>query len=128
MITQLIGAVLNCVLDPIMIFGCWAVPPLVPRAQRLPQSCLKSSLWGLASSSTSNSTRYIHIPDAASELQRTILREIVRIGLPAALQQSLMSVLTIGFNRILMPFSQTAVGFYGIYYKLQTFYLCPSTV
>ena len=54
-----------------------------------------------------------------------ILGEIVRIGLPAAVQQSLLSVLTVGLNRILMPFSQTAVSFYGVYYKLQNFLFMP---
>ena len=54
-----------------------------------------------------------------------IIAEIVRIGLPAAVQQSLLSVLTVGLNRILMPFSQTAVSFYGVYYKLQNFLFMP---
>ena len=61
----------------------------------------------------------------ASRPDVRILAEIVRIGLPAALQQSLLSVLTVGLNRILMPFSQTAVGFYGVYYKLQNFLFMP---
>ena len=39
--------------------------------------------------------------------------------------QSLLSVLPTGLNRMLMPFSQTAVGFYGVYYKLQNLLFMP---
>lgn len=125
MITQLIGAVLNCVLDPIMIFGLLGCPALGTTGAALATVLSQIIAMGIGFFINVKCNRDIHIQMRGFRPDRTILREIVRIGLPAALQQSLMSVLTIGFNHILMPFSQTAVGFYGIYYKLQNFLFMP---
>ena len=125
MVTQLIGALLNCILDPIMIFGWFGCPALGTTGAALATviSQIIAMSIGFAINVRLNHDVRIHIrgfrPDAA------ILGEIVRIGLPAALQQSLLSVLTVGLNRILMPFSQTAVSFYGVYYKLQNFLFMP---
>ena len=125
MVTQLIGAVLNCILDPIMIFGLFGFPALGTTGAALATviSQIIAMAIGFAINVHFNHDVRIHIrgfrPDGK------ILGEIVRIGLPAALQQSLMSVLTVGLNRILMPFSQTAVSFYGVYYKLQNFLFMP---
>lgn len=125
MITQLIGALLNCILDPILIFGLFGLPALGTTGAALATviSQIIAMSIGFAINVRFNHDVRIHIrgfrPDGR------IIAEIVRIGLPAALQQSLMSVLTVGLNRILMPFSQTAVGFYGIYYKLQNFLFMP---
>lgn len=125
MITQLIGAVLNCVLDPIMIFGLLGCPALGTTGAALATVLSQIIAMGIGFFINVKCNHDIHIQMRGFRPDRTILREIVRIGLPAALQQSLMSVLTIGFNHILMPFSQTAVGFYGIYYKLQNFLFMP---
>lgn len=125
MITQLIGAVLNCVLDPIMIFGLLGCPALGTTGAALATVLSQIIAMGIGFFINVKFNHDIHIQMRGFRPDRTILREIVRIGLPAALQQSLMSVLTIGFNHILMPFSQTAVGFYGIYYKLQNFLFMP---
>ena len=125
MVTQLIGALLNCILDPIMIFGWFGCPALGTTGAALATviSQIIAMSIGFAINVRLNHDVRIHIrgfrPNGA------ILSEIVRIGLPAALQQSLLSVLTVGLNRILMPFSQTAVSFYGVYYKLQNFLFMP---
>ena len=123
--TVLIGAVLNCILDPIMIFGLFGFPALGTTGAALATviSQIIAMAIGFAINVHFNHDVRIYIrgfrPDGK------ILGEIVRIGLPAALQQSLMSVLTVGLNRIMMPFSQTAVSFYGVYYKLQNFLFMP---
>lgn len=125
MVTQLIGAVLNCILDPIMIFGFLGFPALGTTGAAL--ATVLSQIIAMSIGFFIN-VRFNHDvqlqvrgfrPDGA------ILGEIVRIGLPATVQQSLLSILTVGLNRILMPFSQTAVSFYGVYYKLQNFLFMP---
>ncbi|WP_243114483.1 MATE family efflux transporter [Agathobaculum sp. Marseille-P7918] len=125
MVTQLIGAVLNCILDPIMIFGLLGFPALGTTGAAL--ATVLSQIIAMSIGFFIN-VRFNHDvqlqvrgfrPDGA------ILGEIVRIGLPATVQQSLLSILTVGLNRILMPFSQTAVSFYGVYYKLQNFLFMP---
>ena len=125
MVTQLIGAVLNCILDPIMIFGLFGCPALGTTGAALATvlSQIIAMSIGFFINVKFNHDVRLHLrgfrPDGR------ILGEIVRIGLPAAVQQSLLSVLTVGLNRILMPFSQTAVSFYGVYYKLQNFLFMP---
>ena len=125
MVTQLIGAVLNCILDPIMIFGLFGFPALGTTGAAL--ATVLSQIIAMSIGFFIN-VRFNH--DVRIRLRGfrpdgRIIGEIVRIGLPAAVQQSLLSVLTVGLNRILMPFSQTAVGFYGVYYKLQNFLFMP---
>lgn len=125
MVTQLIGAVLNCILDPIMIFGLFGFPTLGTTGAALATvlSQIIAMSIGFFINVRFNHDVRLHLrgfrPDGG------ILGEIVRIGLPAAVQQSLLSILTVGLNRILMPFSQTAVSFYGVYYKLQNFLFMP---
>ena len=125
MVTQLIGAVLNCILDPIMIFGLFGFPALGTTGAALATvlSQIIAMSIGFFINVRFNHDVRLHLrgfrPDGG------ILGEIVRIGLPAAVQQSLLSILTVGLNRILMPFSQTAVSFYGVYYKLQNFLFMP---
>ena len=125
MVTQLIGAVLNCILDPILIFGLLGCPALGTTGAALATvlSQIIAMSIGFFINVKFNHDVRLHLrgfrPDGG------ILGEIVRIGLPAAVQQSLLSVLTVGLNRILMPFSQTAVSFYGVYYKLQNFLFMP---
>lgn len=125
MVTQLIGAVLNCIFDPIMIFGLFGFPTLGTTGAALATvlSQIIAMSIGFFINVRFNHDVRLHLrgfrPDGG------ILGEIVRIGLPAAVQQSLLSILTVGLNRILMPFSQTAVSFYGVYYKLQNFLFMP---
>lgn len=125
MVTQLIGAVLNCIFDPIMIFGLFGFPALGTTGAALATvlSQIIAMSIGFFINVRFNHDVRLHLrgfrPDGG------ILGEIVRIGLPAAVQQSLLSILTVGLNRILMPFSQTAVSFYGVYYKLQNFLFMP---
>lgn len=125
MVTQLIGALLNCVLDPILIFGLFGCPALGTTGAALATvlSQITAMSIGFFINVRFNQDVRIHVRGFRPDVR--ILAEIVRIGLPAALQQSLLSVLTVGLNRILMPFSQTAVGFYGVYYKLQNFLFMP---
>lgn len=125
MVTQLIGAVLNCILDPIMIFGLLGFPALGTTGAALATvlSQIIAMSIGFFINVRFNHDVRLHV--RGFQPNSGILGEIVRIGLPAAVQQSLLSVLTVGLNRILMPFSQTAVSFYGVYYKLQNFLFMP---
>lgn len=125
MVTQLIGAVLNCVLDPIMIFGLAGFPALGTTGAALATviSQIIAMSIGFFINVKFNHDVRLHVRDFRPDSK--IIGEIIRIGLPAAVQQSLLSVLTVGLNRILMPFSQTAVSFYGVYYKLQNFLFMP---
>lgn len=125
MVTQLIGAVLNCVLDPLLIFGLAGFPALGTTGAALATVLSQIIAMAIGFFINVKFNHDVHLHIRAFRPDGGILLEIVRIGLPAAVQQSLLSVLTVGLNRILMPFSQTAVSFYGVYYKLQNFLFMP---
>ena len=125
MITQLIGAILNCVLDPIMIFGLCGCPALGTTGAALATVISQITAMAIGFFINVRFNHDVNIRLRGFRPDKAILGGVIRIGLPAAVQQSLLSVLTIGLNRILMPFSQTAVSFYGVYYKLQNFLFMP---
>lgn len=125
MITQLIGATLNCILDPIMIFGLCGCPALGTTGAALATVVSQITAMAIGFFINVRFNHDVNIRLRGFRPDKAILGGVIRIGLPAAAQQSLLSVLTIGLNRILMPFSQTAVSFYGVYYKLQNFLFMP---
>ncbi|MDY3619081.1 MATE family efflux transporter [Agathobaculum sp.] len=125
MITQLIGAVLNCILDPLLIFGIGPFPRLGTTGAALATVAAQIIAMMIGFFINVRFNKDVHLRLRGFRPDAKILGGVLRIGLPAAVMQSLMSALTIGMNRILMPFSMTAVGFYGVYYKLQNFLYMP---
>lgn len=57
--------------------------------------------------------------------QKQILKQIYKVGLPTIVTQAIGSVMVTAVNAILMPYSSTAVAFFGVYYKLQNFLFMP---
>ena len=54
-----------------------------------------------------------------------VIREIYRIGLPAIVMQSLATFMTLGLNKIMALFSESAVFILGVYFKIQSFIFMP---
>jgi len=54
-----------------------------------------------------------------------IIKSIFSVGLPSIVMQSIGSFTIFGMNNILMTFSTTAIAFFGVYFKLQTFIILP---
>ncbi|MFR5600468.1 MAG: MATE family efflux transporter, partial [Holdemania filiformis] len=52
-------------------------------------------------------------------------RQIYSVGFPAIIMQSVASVMTLGMNMILMPYSELAISVYSVYAKLQQFIFMP---
>ena len=125
MMIQCLGALINLALDPILIFGllgCPAFGVAGAAAATVIGQCT-AMLIGMGMNVRLNHDVHLSLrgfrPDAA------ITREICRVGLPAALMQALSTVMTAGMNAILMPLNASAVGFFGVYYKLQNFLYMP---
>ena len=122
MIIQIAGAVINIILDPLLIFGCGFIPAMgikgAAYATVIGQIC--SFLAGLVLHKIYNSrefntgVRYVR-PDIS------VIREIYRIGFPAVIMQALTSVMTYGINIIFGHVSLELVTAYGVYYKIQQF-------
>jgi putative MATE family efflux protein len=122
-IGQIIGALTNIVLDPILIYGWLGCPALGVRGAAYATiigqivSWLILMVFHLRSNKEIENRREYMKPDGK------IIKEIYAIGLPAIIAQALMSFMTYGLNVILVRISETAVTAYGLYYKIQQFIL-----
>ena len=125
MISQMVGAVTNIILDPIMIFGLFGFPRMEVAGAAL--ATVLGQIFGAALSLIFNlkfnkdidlSLRYLR-PD------KKIIRRIYAVGFPSILMQSIGSVMNFGMNKILIVFSSTAAAVFGAYFKLQSFIFMP---
>ncbi|WP_373264912.1 MATE family efflux transporter [Hungatella hathewayi] len=125
MITQGLGAIINIILDPILIFGLFGFPRMgilgAAVATVIGQIIAMLLLlhFNIRKNSDVNLNMRRFRPDTA------IIAEIYRVGLPSIIMQSISSVMTFGVNKILLLFSETAVSVFGIYFKLQSFIFMP---
>ena len=125
MITQLIGAVINIILDPILIFGLFGFPRLEVAGAAVATvfGQIVAAFIGLWMNLRFN--RDIHIRLRSIRPDRAVAREIYRVGLPSIIMQSIGSIMTFGMNKILISFTDTATAVFGAYFKLQSFIFMP---
>lgn len=122
-IAMIAGAVINIVLDPIMIYGLLGFPEMGVKGAALATVIGQCASWLLAlvfhfkvNKSISKKLSYLK-PSAK------MIKGIYSVGLPAIIAQALMSVMTYGLNIILVSVSESMVTAYGLFYKIQQFVL-----
>ncbi len=125
MIVQGTGAIINIVLDPIFIFGLFGMPKLGVAGAAIATVIgqIAAMLFGLYVNIKKNDK--ININMRHFRPSGKAIKDIYIVGIPAIIMQSITSLLTIGLNKILMMFSQSAVSVYGAYFKLQNFIFMP---
>ncbi len=125
MITQGIGAILNIILDPILIFGLLGFPKMGITGAAVATVIGQMTAFGLAVFFMLRKTKEIAFKFRGFRPSRKIITNIYNVGMPAIVMQSIGSVMTIGMNSILTTFSATAVAVFGVYFKLQSFIFMP---
>ena len=125
MVTQLTGAVINIILDPIMIFGLLGCPAMGIRGAAI--ATVIGQLIGAAAALWFNRVKnpVIHVRLKGYRFLWQDVADIYRVGLPTIVMQAIGSVMTFAVNGILLGVSSAAVAFFGIYYKLQNFLMMP---
>lgn len=125
MIAQLIGAVINIILDPVLIFGLLGMPKLevLGAAIATVAGQFVAALVAIAFNIKCN--KEIHITTRLIRWDKAIAKEIYKIGLPSIIMQSIGSVMTFTMNKILIAFTTTATAVFGSYFKLQSFVFMP---
>ena len=119
------GAIINIIMDPILIFGLLGAPKLgvAGAAYATVFGQTFGTLLGLYFNIKKNKEIYISMKGFRPDLKE--IKEIYKIGVPSIVMQSVGSVMVFVMNMILVRFSTTAVATFGAYFKLQSFCFMP---
>ena len=124
MCIQGIGAVVNLLLDPLLIFGLGPFPRLEVAGAAL--ATVIGQLVGMTVGLLLvRRSRVLVLQARGFRPSRSVILEILKIGFPAMVMQSLATVMTLGMNKLLSFFSATGVFILGAYFKLQSFLFMP---
>lgn len=118
MIAQILGAVTNIVLDPLLIFGTSFTPQM-----GIAGAALATVIGQLVAALVVMKKGFKKSPTIKKYPHYTA--KIFKLGLPNILMQSAYTLYIFGLNLILATFSDDAVTVLGLYYKWQTFFFIP---
>ena len=126
MASQLTGAIINIILDPIMIFGLFGCPAfgVAGAAYATVIGQTVAAMIGLILNLRYNSDIRISM-HSILQPNAKIIGRIYQVGVPSILMMAIGSLMTYMMNRILIGFSNTATAVFGVYFKLQSFFFMP---
>jgi putative MATE family efflux protein len=125
MVTQIAGAVINIILDPILIFGLLGFPVLGVKGAAI--ATVIGQFGSMAIAIAINKRRNFEVTPKLRGFKPNgkVIGEIYSVGIPAIAMSSIGSILMVALNGILIGFSNTAVAVYGVYFRLQNFVFLP---
>ena len=126
MASQITGAVINMILDPILILGLFGAPRL-----EVAGAAVATVIGQVIAACLALYLNLYHNPDISIKMKLIarwdliVIKEIYRIGFPSILMMAIGSVMNFFLNRILISFTEAATAVFGIYFKLQSFIFMP---
>jgi len=125
MYTQAFGAIINIVLDPILIHGWFGLPALgiAGAAWATVIGQWSGAFLGLYLNKTRNPE--VQFARRYAKPDINIIKPVLTVGIPAIIMNGIGSVMNFGMNQILQGFTETATSVFGIYFKLQSFFFMP---
>lgn len=119
MSSQLLGAIINIILDPIFIFtfdlgiagAAWAT--VIGQWAAMVFAFILNAL----------KNREIPLSPKGFRPSGSMIGEIYKIAVPSIIMQSIISIMTVGMNKILA--NDTAISVFGVYYKIHSFIFMP---
>lgn len=118
MFAQIIGAVTNIILDPLLIFGLFGIPRM-----GIAGAAVATVAGQIAAALIVMKKGFRKSPKLKLYPHHTT--GIIRLGIPNILMQSAYTFYKLGLNLILAGFCDEAVTALGLYYKWQTFFFIP---
>ncbi|WP_438593278.1 MATE family efflux transporter, partial [Eubacterium aggregans] len=126
MIGQLIGAVVNIVLDPIMTFGLLGFPAMGVTGTAIAtvagQIVAMIYVQCIVAFRKKNILK-VHIRGFKFDV--TIMKDIIAVGLPAAVMQGSASFMVTFYNLILTKYGTTTIAVFGVFFKVKSFIFMP---
>jgi putative MATE family efflux protein len=122
---MLIGAISNIILDPILIFGKLGFPAMGVTGAAIATVTAQGLSMLYIFFTIFRGKEYLKLDLKRFKYSRHISKSIIVVGLPAAIMQSLVSVMLTGMNFILAGLSVTSIAVLGVYFRLQSFILMP---
>lgn len=125
MFTQLSGAIINIILDPLFILGIGPFPRLEAKGAAVATVIgqIFAFIVGLILNRHFNKEIKVSFKKFRPDFK--IISEIYKIGVPSILMVAIGSFMTFFLNKILLSFSSTAAAVFGVYFKLQSFVFMP---
>ena len=127
MITQSTGAIINIILDPVLIHG---MPELNIPAMGVAGAAIATVIGQWISAALALTFNFVFNSDIQLKLKylkpegRTV-GQILTVGVPSVVMNGIGSLMNFGMNQILQGFSETATSVFGIYFKIQSFFFMP---
>ncbi len=118
MVAQIMGAITNIILDPLLIFGMFGLPKM-----GIGGAAVATVAGQIVAALIVSKKGFRKSP--AKEVYPRHIAKIFRLGVPNILMQSAYTFYILGLNLILATFSDQAVTALGLYYKWQTFFFIP---
>ena len=126
--TQGTGAIVNIILDPILIFGWFGLP-----AMGMAGAAIATIIGQWIAAIMAVFFNLKCNPDVVFKLKHLkpkaeVIKPILTVGVPSVIMVAIGSVMNFGMNQIFQGFKnygETATGVFGIYFKLQSFVFMP---
>ncbi len=125
MVTQLVGAITNIILDPILIFGLLGFPKL-----GIAGAAWATVIGQCVGAVVAVTLNHFKNPEVHLRLRHIrpngkLMGEITAISIPSIIMSCISSLTCFVMNMILIAYSSTAVAVFGVYFKLQSFVFMP---
>lgn len=125
MFSQGLGAIINIILDPILIFGMFGMPEMGVAGAAIATVIGQIASGALAMYFNFTKNKEITFSLKGFRPDGEIIKKIYQVGVPSIIMQSIGSVMTYSMNLILIGFTSTATAVFGVYFKLQSFFFMP---
>jgi len=125
MVVMVIGAVINIILDPFLIYGLWIFPRLGIQGAAIATVSARLLSGIFLVFMLFSDKNELKMDLKTFKFDFNVIIEIYRVGFPAMIMQFLASFMLAGMNKILGSFTSTAIAAAGIYFRLQSFVFMP---